>query len=110
MAAAGDVHEAVRLWGLALSSASEWFADDGLPDLFITPAAMAYALGDHERCRSLVTAIRRFGRPTQNFLSTIMYRQLRDAVGIGDANPLEDRSGADLLAEADSWMRSLVEA
>ena len=110
VAAAGDVHEAVRLWGLALSSASEWFADDGLPDLFITPAAMAYALGDHDRCRSLVTAIRRFGRPTQNFLSTIMYRQLRDAVGIDDTNPLEHRSGADLLAEADSWMRSLVEA
>lgn len=109
-AAAGDVEEAVRLWRYALESASEWFADDGLPDLFITPAAMAYALGDQERCRMLVTAVRHSGRPTQNFMATIMYRQLRDAVGIDNVNPLDERSGEQLLAEADSWMQSLVEA
>ncbi len=51
------------------------------PDWLHPLAVLAHALGDLERCRTLVTAIRRSPVPTHNFLHTIIYRQLRDRSG-----------------------------
>lgn len=105
--AAGDVETSQRLWVNAISNIERLYPDDGLPDLLIAPAAAAYGRGDRTRCRRWLTAIRRFGRPTQNFMVTIMYRELRNAVGLDDANPLDRMCGSELLAEADAWMRTL---
>ncbi len=105
--ASGDVEAAQRMWDRTMSQIDRLYADDGMPDLLIAPAATAYGTGELARCRRWLTAIRRFGRPTQNFMVTIMYRELRTAVGLDDVNPLDATSGRELLAEADSWMRSL---
>ncbi|NNE12991.1 MAG: adenylate/guanylate cyclase domain-containing protein, partial [Ilumatobacter sp.] len=86
VAADGDFEEAARHWTTTLDRIDVVFADDGLPDLLIVPAVAAHAVGDHDRCRTLVTAIRRSTRPTQNFLVTLMYRELRDAVGLDEPN------------------------
>jgi hypothetical protein len=49
-------------------------SDNGLPDLLLAPAALAWALGDMDRARHYLTAIRRASRATQFFPTTIAYR------------------------------------
>lgn len=55
-------------------------ADDGLPDLLLLPAALAYRLGRLEQVAELLGAIRYGGRPTHNFNTTLVYQSLRRAV------------------------------
>ena len=55
----------------------------------------------------LLTAVRRSPTPTQNFLLTIVYQQLRDEVGLLDRNPLEDNTIEDIYQEAVGWLSNL---
>ena len=80
------------------------------PFWLIPLAVFAYALGDLERCRTLVTAIRRSPVPTHNFLHTIVYRQLRDRVGLAAENPLDHQTIEEVFDDAMTWMNSLDES
>lgn len=108
IAACGDV-EATRHHVAATETASRLASDhDGLPDLLLAPAALAWRIGDHDRARRWVTAVRRSPKPTANFQLSIMYRQLRSEVGLDDVNPLDSMSLHDVYREAVAWMDSLA--
>lgn len=109
-AGAGKIEAARGYATEARTLIRQWSADDGFPDLLIPPAALAFAVGDHARCRALLTAVRHHPAPTQNFSHTIIYRQLRDAVGLDADDPLDDRSIEDIYDEATAWMSSLDDA
>ena len=94
------MREAIRSW-------EERSADDGFPDWLIPLAVLAHALGDLERCRTLVTAIRRSPVPTHNFLHTIIYRQLRDQIGLATNNPLDTHTIEDIFDDTMNWMDTL---
>lgn len=109
VAASGHLGEAHRLFERAVERRGNVFPDDGLPDLLVPVAAAAYAVGDHDRCRTLLTAVRNAPRPTQNFVVTIQYRELRNAVGLDAENPLDTQPIEDLFAEACAWFSAVVE-
>ena len=100
-ASSGDV----ELTGICLRDAVESYRlqgnDDGLPDLLLPPALLAWRLED-PRARRWLTAIRHGGRPTQNFVLTSIYRQLRHAVGL-DA-PIAPVDLAATFADALAWL------
>lgn len=106
-AATGDT-EATRQ-GLSKTEAAlrDDLTDDGMPDLLMPPAALAWAIGDHDRARTWLTAIRHSPVPTHDFNLTIIYRQLRNQVGLLDLNPLEENTIYDLYQEATAWLTSL---
>jgi hypothetical protein len=105
-AATGDVDTTREL--LAESeTALRNAADDGLPDLLVPFATLAWALGAPERTARWVTAVRRSPTSTQNFVITAAYRQLRDEVGLLDDNPLEHATIAEIYQEAKDWLASL---
>ncbi|MGH1492003.1 MAG: hypothetical protein ACRBK7_21885, partial [Acidimicrobiales bacterium] len=81
--------------------------DDGLPDLLLPPAALAMTLGDLDKARRWLTAVRHSPKPTQNFQLTIIYRQLRGEVGLQDDSPLDSMDIQEVYAEAKAWMDSL---
>jgi len=81
--------------------------DNGLPDLLLPLATLAFALDDVERARTYLAAIRYAPRPTGWFPITIGYRQLRDQIGLPDTNPLDDTSIDDFFQEATAWMVSV---
>ena len=108
IAASGRLGEALRLFEQAIERADKVFPDDGLPDLLIPVAAAAYAVGDHDRCRTLLTAVRNAPRPTQNFMATIQYRELRNAVGLDEENPLDSQPIEDVFAEGRDWFSTVV--
>lgn len=62
-------------------------ADDGLPDLLLPLIVAAWRQGDHNRARHWLTAVRHAPRPTQNFIVTAVYRQMRDLLGFEDEKP-----------------------
>lgn len=105
IAASGDLTRALELFEVGIANAEEIYGDDGFPDLLLPPAAAAYAAGEHDRARMLLTAVRRAPKPTQNFLATIQYRELRDSVGLSDENPLDHQSLQEILDEAHAWFR-----
>ena len=82
-------------------------ADDGLPDLLVPFATLAYALGAPELAARWITAVRRSPTPTQNFAFTVAYRQLREEVGFLAENPLEDATIEEIYQEARDWLASL---
>jgi hypothetical protein len=82
-------------------------ADDGLPDLLVPFATLAWALGAPKLTARWITAVRRSPTPTQNFGFTIAYRQLRDEVGLLDENPLDDANIEEIYHEATDWLASL---
>lgn len=92
--------EAIRHW-------QERSADDGFPDWLVPLAVLAHAVGDVERCRTLVTAIRQSPVPTHNFGHTIIYRQLRDRVGLTTENPLDSQTIQELFDDTMRWADSL---
>jgi predicted ATPase/class 3 adenylate cyclase len=82
-------------------------ADDGLPDLLVPLAALAYASGEYDLARRWLTAVRRSPTPTLNFVFTVAYRQLRVEVGLLDHNPLDDATLKDIYREASDWLAAL---
>ncbi len=108
VAACGDVDAARRHVASTEATSRLTSDDDGLPDLLLTPAALAWRLGDLERARRWVTAVRRSPKPTANFQLSIMYRQLRSEVGLDEDNPLDGMSLQEVYREATAWMDSLT--
>lgn len=107
LAARGDVTETRSLVAEAKIMARRQSGNDGLPDLLIPPAALAWRLGQFDIARRWLTAIRRAPKPTKSFHMTIMYRQLRTAVGLLDENPLDSATIDDIWDEAVAWMDTL---
>ena len=62
-------------------------ADDGLPDLLLPTIVLAWRQGDHGRARHWLTAMRHAPRPTQNFIVTAVFRQMRDRLGFEQRGP-----------------------
>lgn len=108
LAAAGEMTAAVDTYEAAFSRADMIFSDDGFPDLLIPLAAAAYSEGDKERARMLLSAVRHAPNPTQNFLATTQYRELRNEVGLAEENPLESRSMQEIFEESWEWMQALA--
>jgi predicted ATPase/class 3 adenylate cyclase len=106
-AATGDIEPTRRQFAEAQIAAANSADNDGLPDLLIPLAALAWALDDVELASRLLTAVRRSPVPTHNFLLTIVYQQLRDEVGLLDHNPLEDNTVEDICREAIDWLSNL---
>ncbi|NNE10673.1 MAG: hypothetical protein HKN41_00325, partial [Ilumatobacter sp.] len=107
VAACGDVEGTRRCIAEAEAHARRTSDDDGLPDLLLGPAALAWRLGDAERARRWLTTVRRSPKPTANFQLTIMYRLLRNEVGLLDSNPLDEVEVHDVYVEAVEWLGSL---
>jgi predicted ATPase/class 3 adenylate cyclase len=105
-AATGEIDTARALID-ETESAVENDADDGLPDLLVPFATLAWALGSPQLTARWITAVRRSPTPTANFGFTIAYRQLRDAVGLLDENPLDDATIEEIHQEATDWLASL---
>jgi hypothetical protein len=105
LAALGEVEETRS--GVAETEASvrRSATDDGLPDLLVPLAILAWRVGDLERAMRWVTAIQRASRPTVNFLITGAYRQVRDRVGLLDEDPLESTTIGAVYREATEWLR-----
>ena len=106
-AGVGDVAGTRWRMGEAIRNWEERSADDGFPDWLLPLAVLAHAVGDVDRCRTLVTAIRRSPVPTHNFLHTIIYRQLRDRVGLATENPLGTHTVEEIFDDTMNWMDSL---
>jgi hypothetical protein len=82
--------------------------DDGLPDLLITPAMLAYVLGEHQRARRWITAIKLASKPTQSLPITAMYRQLRARLGLSaDQTGLADTPA--VYREARAWLSTVAD-
>jgi len=107
-ACVGDVEGTQWRLREAIRQSQERSADDGFPDWLIPLAVLAHAVGNVVLCRKLVTAIRRSPVPTHNFLHTIIYRQLRDRVGLAEQNSLDEQTIEEVFDEAMSWMDSLA--
>ncbi len=103
-ASTGDIESTRRQFAAAQSAAGKGADNDGLPDLLIPIAALAWALDDVDVASRLLTVVRRSPTPTQNFLLTIVYQQLRDEVGLLDHNPLEDHTLPEIYQEAVDWL------
>lgn len=102
-AATGDVaatREVVR----RVESDAVACGDDPLPDLLLPAAALAWALGDRDAARRWLTAVRRSPTPTHGFQATIIFRQLRDHVGLLEHNPLDHASIDSIYHEATQWL------
>lgn len=81
--------------------------DDGLPDLLIVPAMLAYVLDERERARRWITAIRLAAKPTQSLPITAIYRQLRTRLGLStDRDGMEETAAVYL--EARAWLAQVA--
>jgi predicted ATPase/class 3 adenylate cyclase len=81
--------------------------EDPLPDLLVPLATLAWALGDLDRARRWLTAVRHASTPTHGFYVTIIYRQLRDRVRLSPNDQLEPTMLHEFLDEALMWLRDL---
>jgi hypothetical protein len=104
-AATGDAAATLVLIEEAQAVLHRAGADDGLPDLLLAPAILAWRHSDLPRARRWLSAIRHAGRPTQNFPITAMFRQVRNRVGIDDMPPPEAVDAT--FHEALVWVRAL---
>jgi hypothetical protein len=105
-ASAGDIAWTHRLVEQCVEQFRPGDSDDGLPDLLVPLAMLAWRLDDEERARRLLTAVWHAGRPTSNVASTIAYRGLRQFIAIDPERPAD----LDLSAEfggARTWLREL---
>jgi hypothetical protein len=91
----------------AAKSAARANNDDGLPDLLIAPAALAWRLGQVDVARRLLTAVQRSPKQTQTFQLSIMYRLLRNEVGLLDENPLDSATLDEIYSRTGEWMDAL---
>ncbi len=107
-ATSGHLIDAYQRFERAIQRKGRLYPDDGLPDLLIPVAAAAYALGEHDRCRTLLAAVRGAPKPTQNFMTTIQYRELRNAVGLSAENPLDSQPIEDIFDDACTWFREVI--
>lgn len=83
--------------------------EDGLPDLLLPFAALAWARSDPERAARWLTAVRGADRPTHNFFTTIAYRELRGVVGLVAEDPLTGSTLEQIRDDAQAWFDGLVE-
>ncbi len=81
--------------------------DDPLPDLLLPAAALAWALGDCDRARRWLTGVRRSSTPTHGFFATIIFRQLRDQVGLLEHDRLDHASIESIYEEANDRLAEL---
>ena len=109
LVAAGTASPSLTLRRLAEcdDAARDIAADDGLPDLLVPLALIAYKIGDINQAQQLLTAIRHAPRPTQNYTMTTVYRQLRDRLGLLDHNPLDGADIQDVYQQATIWLAGL---
>lgn len=105
-AVCGDIAQTRELVFAAKDAARRANNDDGLPDLLIPPAALAWKLDQVEVASRLLTAVRRSSKQTQSFHITLMYRLLRNEVGLLDDNPLDTATIEEIYAQAVEWMDS----
>ncbi|MGI9623448.1 MAG: ATP-binding protein [Acidimicrobiales bacterium] len=107
-AANSDADGAVQLLEQCRKRLTRARGETGLPDVLIPAGVFAVVVGDSERAREVVRAVRDSDRPTQSFQMTIAYRMLRDKVGIADVSPLETRSMDQFATDTFTWMRSVA--
>lgn len=106
-AAVGDRNATRALHESCRGTARSMQDDDGLPDLLVPLAVLAWSVGDHERARSILAAIRHAPRPTQAFPITVVYRQLRNSVGVADHNPLAGTTIAAFHEATTAWLETV---
>lgn len=100
----GDVERTVSLLVQTRDDARR-NGHDGLPDILLPIAVIAWRLGDIERARTLITAMRFAGRSTQAFPITHCYREVRRAIGRAPRNPLDDESLEQVFEQAFLWLQ-----
>ena len=105
-AATGDVAATREVLHRAESDAIA-SGDDPLPDLLLPAVALAWALDDRCAARRWLTAVRRSSTPTHGFYATIIFRQLRDQVGLLEHDPPDDASIESIYEEANDWLADL---
>jgi hypothetical protein len=81
----------------------------GLPDLLLPFMALAHALGDTDRCRRWLAAIRNDPGRLGTGITMSSYRTHRDAVGLPAEDPLEDATIEAIYDEASTWAQALVD-
>ena len=105
--ATGDVQATLRLVTEAKEASERANNDDGLPDLILAPAALAWKQGNLVAARRWLAAVRHAPKPTQTFQLTTMYRLLRNEVEPLDPNPLDTATLDDIYNESIVWMKAL---
>jgi predicted ATPase/class 3 adenylate cyclase len=106
-ASAGDIGWTRRLIDEAVEQIGRGGIDDGLPDLFLPLAMLAWRLDDEERARRLLTAVKHAGRPNSSMASTIAYRGLRQYIAIDPDRPANLDLSAE-LQDARTWLSELA--
>ena len=110
VAATGDV-AATRLIMAEVEALNRRSGDaDGLPDLLVPAAALAWRLGRDDLARRWLSAVRRSPTPTQSFHLTIMYRLLRQEVGVLSGTTLTAHELRAIYADSVTWMAALAAA
>jgi hypothetical protein len=79
---------------------------DGLPDLLVPAAVLAYCVGDHDRASRWLRAVKDAGRRTQSFQMTLVFNRTREAVGLAAESPLTSATLQEVGDEAVAWMRA----
>ena len=105
--ATGDPQATLRIVTEAKQASERTNHDDGLPDLLLAPAALAWRIGDLATARRLLSAVRHSPKPTQTFQLTTIYRLLRDEVELLDPDPLDTATLDDIYDESVAWMQAL---
>ena len=107
VAVSGDVATTRRLVTEVESLNRRSGNSDGLPDLLLPAAALAWRLGRNDLAHRWLSAVRRASKPTQNFHVTIMYRLLRREVGVTVGTTLTADELRDVYVETVDWMAGL---
>jgi predicted ATPase len=106
-ASAADIGWTRRLIEESIEHTERAGSDDGLPDLLVPIALLAWRLDDVERAHRLLTAVRHAGRPTSNISTTVAYRGLRQHIGV-DPSPPPDLDLAGELDDCRTWLDRLL--
>jgi hypothetical protein len=106
-ASAGDIGWTHRLIEESVEQIGRGGIDDGLPDLLVPLAMLAWRLDDEERARRLLTAVKYAGRPNSSIGSTIAYRGLRQFITVDPKRPADLDPSAE-FQDARTWLRDLA--
>jgi predicted ATPase/class 3 adenylate cyclase len=106
-ASAGDVDWTHRLIEESVEQIGRGGSDDGLPDLLVPIAMLAWRLHDEERARRFLSAVKHAGRPNSGIASTIVYRWLRQFIAMDQDRPPHLDLSAE-FQEGRSWLRELA--
>jgi hypothetical protein len=102
-AATGRASETRRLVNSAWDSYQQAGSYDGVLELLLPCAVVAWRRGELELSRRWMRAIR--SAPTRpRSLIISMYRQFRDVIGLDERNPLDTATLHDIFAEASRWL------